>query len=402
MNISFPFTTPAIKRSLYGALSVLAIAPVIYFAACSSGGDDGGGGGGGNPPPGGGGGAANQFLYAGSFNTSEIQAYSVDGAGNLTKIGGPVATGTLPHHIDVDPAGRFVYVSNHNSNFVSGWRIRADGSLDPINPAAGSPVTADVEPHSSVIDRSGEFLYVVSGTGASTLRAYKIDTTTGPARGTPAPIPGQNFSVGTHAHNVTISPNNQFLYVAVEDSGEVHAFSRDTTTGMLTARNVITGLDTCDAVVVSNDNRFLFAAHVNAVDVFSIGADGSLTPISPVSSFSTNNFGGGSGPHSIAIHPSGTTVYTANINGNRVSVFQVDTNTGALTELQNPPPQNQTNLQPNYVAVHPNGAVLFTADQGPPSAISRFPVNGDGTLGARTAITDVAAGTSAIGMTRFP
>jgi 6-phosphogluconolactonase len=395
MDSSFSFTTRTLKRSLYGALSILAIAPLIYFSACSSGGDDGGGGGG-TPP--GGTGAANQFMYVAASGTSEIQAYSMDGSGNLTPIGGRLATGSVPHHVDVDRAGRFVYVSNHNSNFVSGWRINQDGSLAAMNPADGSPVTADVEPHSSIIDQSGAFLYVVSGTGASTLTAYQINTSTG----MPTAIAGQTFQVGTHAHNITISPNNQFLYVAVEDSGEVHAFSRDTTTGMLTARNVITGLPTCDAVVVSNDNRFLFAAYTNAVEVMSIDqSTGALTRIAPVSAFSTNNFGFGSGPHSIALHPNGQTLYTANINPSpgRVSVFRVDTNTGVLTELQNPPPA--TGTFPNYIAIHPNGSFLFTADQGP-GALSRFAVNGDGTLvSPGTVIPNTGAGTNAIGTTRF-
>lgn len=403
MNSSFPLTMRTLKRSLYGALAILAIAPLLYFSACSSG-DDGGGGTPGTTPTG----AANQFAYVASSGTSEIQAYNLDGNGNLTAIGGRLATGSLPHHVDVDRAGRFVYVSNHNSNFVSGWRINQDGSLDAINPATGSPVTADAEPHSSVIDQSGSFLYVVSGTGASTLRAYTIDTSNGPTRGTPIPIAGQNFAVGTHAHNVTISPNNQFLYVASEGipgaaNGEVHAYSRDTTTGMLTARNVISGLDTCDAVVVSNDNRFLFAAYTNAVEVMSIDqSTGAVTRIAPVSAFSTNNFGFGSGPHSIALHPNGQTLYTANINPSpgRVSVFRVDTNTGVLTELQpNPPPA--TGTFPNYIAIHPNGLFLFTADQGP-GALSRFAVNGDGTLVTpATVIPNTGAGTNTIGTTKF-
>jgi 6-phosphogluconolactonase (cycloisomerase 2 family) len=381
-------------------LATLAIAPVVYFAACSSGGDDGGGGGGtppGNNPVG----AANQFAYVINSGVSEIQAYSMDGSGNLTAIGGGIATGVVPHHVDVDRAGRFVYVSNHNSNFVSGWRINSTGGLDPMNPAPGSPVTADVEPHSSVMDQTGEYLYVVSGTGASTLRAYKINTTAGPTLGIPTPITGtSSFPVGTHGHNVTISPNNLFLYVAAEDSGEVHAFSRDTATGALTPQGVMSGMPVCDAVTVSPDNKFLFAAYANAVDVFSIAANGALTRITPVATFSTNNFGFGSGPHSIAIHPNGQTLYTANINPNpgRVSVFRVDTNTGALTELQNPPPT--TGQFPNYIAIHPNQQFLFTADQGP-GALTRFAINADGTLATPGTAIPAGSGANGIATTKF-
>lgn len=394
MRITLPFTTHMLRRWVFGALSILAIAPVLYFAACSSGGDDGGGGAppSNNPPTG----AANQFAYVIASAASEIQANSLDGSGNITPIGGPIATGVTPHHVDVDRGGRFVYVSNHDSSFVSGWLINQDGSLNPMNPAPGSPVTADVQPHSSVIDQTDAFLYVVAGTGASTLTAYTINTSTG----LPTPIAGQSFAVGTHAHNVTISPNNQFLYVAAESSGEVYAFSRNTTTGALTAQGVVNGMLTCDAVVVSNDNRFLFAAYENAVEVFSIGANGGLTRITPVSTFPTNNAGGGSGPHSMALHPNGLTLYTANLNSNTVSVFGVNTNTGVLTELQSPP--IPTGANPNFVVIHPNGSFLFTADATPTGQLSRFAINADGTLATPpTTIPNTGPGTNGMGTTKF-
>jgi len=416
MSVTLPFTIPTLRRSLIGAVSILAIVPLLYFAACS-GGDDGGGGAppsNNNAPTG----SANQFAYVTSAGTSEIQAYSVDGSGNLTPIGSKVNTGNLPHHVNVSSGSKFVYVSNHESNFLSGWRIKSDGSLEAMNPAGGSPVTTDPSPHSSVTDTTGSFLYVVSAAapgnseGPSTIQAYKLD-----ANGIPTPIAGTNsWAAGTHGHNVAISPNNQFVYVAAEGSGEVLAYSRDLTTGALTPRGVMSGMQLCTAVTVSNDSRFVFAAYSNAVNVFSIGSDGSLTPITPTATFSTNNFGFGSEPHSITIHPNGLTLYTANLNPNpgRVSVFGVNTTTGALTELQpNPAPATGSGpglgMFPNYVVVHPNGQALFTANQGdsrPGSldtgSVSRFTVNGDGTLvSPATLVPNTGAGTNAIATTKF-
>jgi 6-phosphogluconolactonase (cycloisomerase 2 family) len=410
------FSTRTLGRSFAGTLSILAMVPLLYFAACSSSNDNGGGGG--TPPPSNNNtptGSANQFAYVTSAGTSEIQAFAVDGSGNLTPIGSKVNTGDLPHHVNVSSGSKFVYVSNHESNFLSGWRIKSDGSLEAMNPASGSPVTTDPSSHSSVTDTTGSFLYVVSAAapgnseGPSTIQAYKLD-----ANGIPTPIAGTNsWAAGTHGHSVAIAPNNQFVYVAAEGSGEVLAYSRDTSSGALTPRNVMNGMPLCTAVTVSNDSRFVYAAYSNAVDVFSIGGDGSLTRIG---TFPTNNFGFGSEPHSITIHPNGQTLYTANLNPNpgRVSVFHVDTNSGALSELQpNPAPATSTGpgigMFPNYVVVHPNGQLLFTANQGdsrPGSldtgSVSRFTVNGDGTLvSPATLIPNTGAGTNAIGMTKF-
>ena len=112
-----------------------------------------------------------------------------------------------------------------------------------------------------------------------------------------------------------MSPNGQFLYVAAEDSGEVYAFSRNTSTGALTRSSTpkLTGLSGALDVQVDSQNKFLFASYINAVEVMSIGSDGSPR-ISPVSAFSTNNSGQGSGPHSMVIHPNGQSLCTANIN----------------------------------------------------------------------------------------
>jgi 6-phosphogluconolactonase (cycloisomerase 2 family) len=199
-----------------------------------------------------------------------------------------------------------------------------------------------------------------------------------------------------------MSPNGQFLYVAVETdsvnpTGEVRAFNRNTSDGTLTPRNTITGLIGVTAVKVNPQNTFLYAAHVNAVDVYTIAGDGSISSIPPPSSFDTQP--NGSGPHSMAMHPNGQTLYTANINANTISVFGVNSTTGALTPMQTSP-RPATGTDPNYIFIHPNGQVLFTADT-VSDQVSRFTINADGTLTATTPIpvAVVGDGPNGIGLT---
>jgi 6-phosphogluconolactonase (cycloisomerase 2 family) len=320
----------------------------------------------------------------------------LDGAGELTRIGTTdLATGNVPHHVDVDPQGQWVYVSNHDSNFVSGYRIGQDGSLSPMTADPGSPVTgptepAENQPHSSVIDQTRQFLYVVAGhNGPSTIRAYRIDQTTG----IPTFIAGQSFPAGSHAHNMAISPNNQYIYVASELSNDLHAYSRNTSTGELTVLPIVTGLNGPQAVTVDPQSRFVYVTHRNEVVVFQIGSDGSLTRIQGVSAFPTGNE-----PHAIAMHPNGQTLYTANLNASTISVFRVDSTTGALTDIQSPAPA--TGTDPNFVVVHPNGKFLFTADN-VADTVSRFPINDDGTLGAPLTPVQSVNGANGIGTTKL-
>ena len=375
-------------------VAMLAIAPLGYFSACSSG-DDNGGGGGGTPPPGGGGpSTANQFAYVINASDSEIRAYGFDADGNLAPLINTLSTGLVPHHVNVDPQGKFVYVSNHESNFVSGYRLNADGSMVPMVPAInGSPVTgtdpSENQPHWSALDTTRQFLYVVSGHGASTLRAYSVDQTTGLLTF----IAGQSFPVGTHAHNVVVSPNNQFVYVASEVSGDVHAFSRNTSDGKLTLIGSVSGLNGAAAVAVDPASKFAYVSYFNSVEVFTIEANGALTRILPTSTFATGN-----APHSLAMHPNGQFLYAANLNTSTVTVFRVDPNTGVLSDIQTPSPA--TGTDPNFVIVHPNQKWLYTADN-VADVTSRFLLNADGTLGARTT-TSTGNGTQGIGITRFP
>jgi 6-phosphogluconolactonase (cycloisomerase 2 family) len=370
---------------------------ITIFTGC--GGDDNGGGTTNNTPAPSS--TANQFGYVINAGTNEIRAMTVDGTtGNLALVTGssPIATGTLPHDVQVDRQGRYVYVANHESSFVSGWRINTDGSLTPINPStAGSPVTnlsginpTEDRPHSSVMDKDGQHLYVAAGIGPATLKVYQIQTAPGPTQGTLTAMTGQSFTVGVHAHRVRMSPNGQFLYVAAEDSGEVYAFSRNTSSGALTPSRTpkATGLSGALDVQVDSQNKFLFASYINAVEVMSIGADGSPTRISPVSTFSTNNNGQGSGPHAMAIHPNGQSLYTANINAHSLTVFKIDPATGVLTEVV---PNPQTGADPNYVFIHPNGQILYSMDTAV-SQVSKFTINGDGSLTAPEIIGSAIVG----------
>jgi 6-phosphogluconolactonase len=61
-------------------------------------------------------------------------------ARRLTAVGIPVAAGTDPRSLTIDPLGRFVYVANSMSNNISAYTInQTTGGLAPV---AGSPFVA--------------------------------------------------------------------------------------------------------------------------------------------------------------------------------------------------------------------------------------------------------------------
>jgi 6-phosphogluconolactonase (cycloisomerase 2 family) len=365
----------------------------LLSAACSSGGDGGGGTTTNNNPPAGG---ANQFAYVINFAANNVQAFTSDGSGNFTMVGQPITTGVNPHNVNVDKAGRFVYISNVGSNFVSGFKINSiDGSLTPINPAPGSPVTdasdpTNNSPYWSVFDTTGQFLYVIAGATTPILKSYSIDSTSGALTqiGTTGPL--DQCATG---HSVTVSPNNKFVYVGCRFNGVVYSFSRNTQTGALTnlgATNVIQNgaPGVSFSVVVDPTSSLLFVGVTDGVTMFNI--DPNSGNISGQKLFVAGNT-----PHSVALDGNGH-LYTANLNDSTVSAFSISG--GTLTQLAGSP--FATGGEPNQVVVHPDGTVLFTADQ-TTNTVTRFILNADGTLTRNgiAATLPANSGTNNLGLT---
>ncbi len=64
--------------------------------------------------------------------------------------GSPIAAGTLPVSLALDPSGRFAYAANDNSNDVSAYAV--DAASGVLGPVAHAPFAAGNEPRAIVID----------------------------------------------------------------------------------------------------------------------------------------------------------------------------------------------------------------------------------------------------------
>src|SRR5215210_4940102 len=90
------------------ATGLFCVAVMNVLASCGGSGDGGSGGSGSNPPA-----ATSRLAYAANWSTGNVSTFGVNPDGSVTALLPPTAAGQHPHTINVDPAGRFVYVSNH-------------------------------------------------------------------------------------------------------------------------------------------------------------------------------------------------------------------------------------------------------------------------------------------------
>src|SRR5437879_9124175 len=63
-----------------------------------------------------------RFAFVANFASGDVSAFTINAStGALTAVGSPVAVGTNPISIAVDPGGRFDYVANATSNDISAF-----------------------------------------------------------------------------------------------------------------------------------------------------------------------------------------------------------------------------------------------------------------------------------------
>lgn len=288
---------------------------------------------------------SNRPLYAYVVNNgdSTISQYGIDAAGQLSALSpATVPTGASPQSVTVDPSHRYVYVTNLNDNTVSQFVIQTNGTLAPNSPAT---VATGKGPWALAVNPAGTLAYVVNSID-STISEYAVSATGALTPTTVAPV-----ATGTTPWNITLSPNGKFAYVADHGSAAPG--------GMTISQYAING------------------------------SSGELMPLTPATVATAFPYPGG-----IAVDPSSSYAYLANINGNSISQFGIagDGTLGALS-----PASVATGTEPVFLAFDPTGkyayAMNYTVDvsmaQG---TVSQF------SLGAGGQLNPLATATVAAGM----
>src|SRR5271170_1950079 len=144
-----------------------------------------------------------QFLFAvNEINTYQgqktgaVSSYTLDkAAGKLTLINTVASGGSGPCHVNTDRTGRVLLIANYTGGSAASFQIGADGRLSEV---------------------VSNFHYESNGAG-----------------------PGQDKErqEAAHAHHVTASPNNRFVYINDLGLDCVHIYQLDMETAKLTPNN---------------------------------------------------------------------------------------------------------------------------------------------------------------------
>jgi 6-phosphogluconolactonase len=175
-----------------------------------------------------------RFAFVAELGLDRIYIYRVDPARSALTPSTPpfvtVTAGSGPRRLVLSPNDTFLYVNHETDSQVSVFSVD-EGRLAKIQqistlPAGftGRNTTAEIQ-----IDKAGRFLYV-SNRGADTIAIFAID----PTKGT---LTLREFSpaLGRTPRNITIDPSGRYLFASNQGSGNVVVFAIDAATGRLTA-----------------------------------------------------------------------------------------------------------------------------------------------------------------------
>lgn len=293
--------------------------------------------------------AANETDRVGEGKHGSVAAYSVDRrSGELTPLGSVDSGGAGPTYVRLHPSGKFLLVANYFGGSVAVLPIAADGSLEPASciRVDDGPIGPTVAPHAPpgsfafsghdrthahqiVTDPSGRWVLHVD-LGLDRIYVWDFDVETGVLE--PAPTPFVSLPPGDGPRHLDFHPNGRWCYSIQEEGSTIVLFDWDAERGVLVARQTLStlpagyrGSNFCSEILVSRDGRFVYAGNRlhDSIGIFSIGDDGTLTPIA-------DEWTRGNYPRSFEFDPTGKWLYCCNQRADHVTIFRVDPATGLL------------------------------------------------------------------------
>ena len=280
----------------------------------------------------------------------------------------------------------FVYTNDNiaGPNTVSGFAVAASGELTPV---PGSPFLTGGT--GAGLALSGANRIAVSGnlvfatdTISSDVSVFTVD----PNLGTLMPVTGSPFSITSPSSPqfVTATHDGKFLFVDEDAEGKIFAFNigSDGTLTPVSGSPFSSGGFLPAGMKVSADDQFLIVAlfYSNSVAVLSIGADGSLSPVSgsPFAAPVNYECSAECGVESLDIGSADTFLY---INlPNAIDIFNLAAD-GTLTPTSSSPFLPGSDQSGPTILLSPNQKFLFQANPSD-NSITVLNVGSDGNLSA--------------------
>jgi len=157
---------------------------------------------------------------------------------------------------------------------------------------------------------------------------------------------------------------SHYVYATIPAANQVVGYREDPNSGVLTqiAGSPYPAGDGAHSAALHPSGDFLYVANPgqneNDISLFSIASNGALTEVTPRTPIGIN----ASQPELLAMDPAGSYLYVMNTQSNNISVFSIDSSTGALTQVAGSP--FAIGLTPLNMQLTPSGNFLYVTAAG--------------------------------------
>jgi 6-phosphogluconolactonase len=277
-----------------------------------------------------------RFIFAALDST--VGSYRVRADGTLLPLNEQPSGGGVPCYVSLDESARHLFVANYVGGNIAAFAVHPDGTIGDRTAlisftGSGPDATRQTKPyaHSVYVDPEGKFVYACD-LGSDHVWIFRLRAER-PFL-VPAVPPSAQVPPGSGPRHLAFSPNGKFVYVVSEMGLGVTVFSRNSSSGALTALETVSNLppdtpttgSTAAEIFCHPSGRWLYVSTRGAdkISVFAIAPDGKLNLTQSVPA-------GVKVPRSFALDPMGKWLVTAGQGDNRLAVLRIDQATGQLT-----------------------------------------------------------------------
>jgi 6-phosphogluconolactonase (cycloisomerase 2 family) len=327
--------------------------------------------------------ASAEDLYVANSAANSISGFSIGSEGLLSPIEcaeKACETEAGPATLAISPNGKYVFVVNRTAKIVSTFAIGGGGALSPVE--CGKHCTTAKEPTGIATSPDGRYVYVANS-GEESISTFSVGkggalTKVGCNPNSSCETP-EGRPVG-----LAVSPDGKFLYATTgitkrkkAEPGTVSVFSigGEGTLTPVECSSCQTGVEPTGVTIVPN-NQYLYVANrgSDSVSAFEVGPTGTLSPVACTES----NCDTGTAPEGATVSPYGEFLYVSNTESKSVSAFAIGSG-GALTPIGCTAEECTTGDGPAGIAASPDSEFLYTANSGA-GTVSPFFIGLEGEL----------------------
>jgi 6-phosphogluconolactonase len=322
------------------------------------------------------------FVYIGTYTSKgskgiyvyRLKTRNLEVSQNITLDPlGLAAETENPSFLEVDHERRLLFAVNEGDTFngkptgaVSAFRIQPDGRLTLINQVA----SGGKGPCHLVLDKDRKHILVANYGGGS---VAAIPVAEDGKLSEPSDVKqheGKSVNAkrqeAPHAHCVMMSPDNRFAYVCDLGLDKVIIYKFDAKSGKITPNEPAFVQTKPGAgprhMTFRPDGKFAYVLNELDSTVSTFAVDSQTGALQEVQTISTlpGYYDGPNTAAEIQMHPSGKWVYTSNRGNETIILFNIDAEKGTLTWVEE---QNTGGKTPRHFGLEPNPRHMIICNQ---------------------------------------